>query len=105
MKLSHRLLLVTIVTAVALPSAVFAAKADKKKNATLAAAFASVDKDGNGEISETEFLAAEKDKGTVEAAKARFAAMDKNHDGKIAKDEFTGTGEEPKKKRKKKNQN
>lgn len=105
MKLSYRLLLVTIATAVALPAAVFAAKADKKKNATPAATFATVDKDGNGEITLEEFLAAEKDKGTVEAAKARFAAMDKNNDGKITKDEFTGTGDEPKKKRKKKNAN
>ncbi len=105
MKLTHRLLVVTLATAVALPAVVFAAKGDKKKNATPAATFASVDKDGDGVITEAEFLAAEKDKLSVEAAKARFAEMDKNHDGKLGKDEFVGTGEEPKKKRKKKDAN
>ena len=106
MKLSHRLLLVTIATAVALPSAVFAAKADKKKNATPAATFATVDKDGDGNITEAEFLAAAQGKIADDVAKSRFAAMDKNHDGKITKDEFTGLGEEPaKKKRKKKDAN
>ncbi len=105
MKLTHRLLVVTFAAAVALPAVVFAAKGDKKKNADPAATFATYDKDGDGSISEAEFLAAEKDKGTPEAAKARFAAMDKNNDGKIAKDEFTGGGDEPKKKRKKKNAN
>lgn len=107
MKLTHRLLLISLAAAIALPCATFAAKPErKKKNATPAATFASVDKDNDGAISEAEFLAAEKDRGTVEAAKARFAAMDKNADGKIAKDEFTGLAEEPKiKKKKKKNQN
>lgn len=105
MNLTHRLLVVTIATAVALPSAVFAAKADRKKNATPAATFATIDKDSDGVISEAEFLAAEKGKVSDEAAKSRFAAMDKNSDGKLAKDEFTGTGDEPKKKRKKKDKN
>ena len=105
MKATKRLLIATLAVAIALPAVVFAAKGDKKKNATPAATFASIDKDGDGVITEAEFLAAEKDKLTVEAAKARFAEMDKNHDGKLTKDEFVGTGEEPKKKKKKKDAN
>ena len=105
MKTTQRLLIATLAVAIALPAAVFAAKGDKKKNATPASTFTSVDKDSDGAITEAEFLAAEKDKLTGEAAKARFAAMDKNHDGKLTKDEFVGTGDEPRKKRKKKDAN
>ncbi len=104
MNLTKRLLVATLAAAIALPVATFAAKGDKKKkDAAPAETFASVDKNGDGEITLEEFLASQKDKLGEEAAKARFATLDKNHDGKLTKDEF-GAPDEQKKKRKKKNQ-
>ena len=104
----NRLLIAALVAAIALPGAAFAAKADKIKKKEAAAAaesFASVDKNGDSNITLEEFLVTQKDKLGEEAAKARFATLDKNHDGKLAKDEFgSGTEEPVKKKRKKKDQ-
>ena len=102
MNLTKRLLVATLAAAIALPTAAFAAKGDKKKNAVATETFASVDKNGDGNITTEEFLATQKDKLGEEAAKARFGTLDKNKDGKLTSDEFGGGTEEPRKKRKKK---
>ena len=106
MKIPYRLLLSALVAAVALPLAVFAAKGDKKKNAPAATSFAVVDKDGDGVLTQTEFIAAFKEKLGEDGANSKFASLDKDADGKLSKEEFGTTGdEEPaKKKRKKKSQ-
>lgn len=105
MKLTHRLVVRTLAVALALPIAAFAAKGDRKKQSTeTAPAFASVDKDSNGSISESEFVAANENLGAT-AAKARFGILDKNHDGKLSKEEYAAGSEPEKKKgRKKKDQ-
>lgn len=104
MKLTHRLVVRTLAVALALPIAAFAAKGDRKKqNTETAPAFATVDKDSNGSISEGEFVAANEKLGDV-AAKARFGILDKNHDGKLSKEEYAAGSEPEKKKRKKKDQ-
>jgi hypothetical protein len=102
MKTSHRLLVAALAAAIALPVAAFAAKGDKKKNAAATETFASVDKNGDGNITLEEFLVTQKDKLGEEAAKTRFATLDKNHDGKLAKDEFGGGDQATEKKRKRK---
>lgn len=102
MKLTRRLLLTSFAAALSLPIAAFAAKGDRKK-AEPPPAFATVDKDGNGSISEAEFVAAVKEKQGEAAAKTQFASLDKDHDGKLTKEEYAAGTEA--KKRKKKNQN
>ena len=102
MKLPHRFVVSTLIAALALPAATFAAKADRKKPAEALPAFATVDKDSNEAISETEFVAGNEKLGAV-AAKARFELLDKDHDGKLTNEEYAA-GATPEKKRKKKNQ-
>lgn len=74
----------------------------EKPGAEVIPAFATVDKDSNEAVSETEFVAANEKLGSV-AAKARFELLDKDHDGKLTKEEYAA-GAAPEKKRKKKNQ-
>ena len=103
MKLTQRLLVVTIASALALPIAVFAAKGEKKKGDS-GPAFSAVDKDGNGSISEAEYVAAMKEKLGEDSAKSRFAELDKDHDGKLTSDEYSAGSDQKKKRGKKKNQ-
>ena len=100
MKLTPRLLLSALAMGIVLPAGAFAAKGDRKKPEP-APAFATVDKDGDESISESEYVAANEKLG--DAAKTRFAALDKNHDGKLSKDEFAAAATGKKKPRKKKN--
>jgi Ca2+-binding EF-hand superfamily protein len=101
MKLTHRFVVSSLIAALALPAAAFAAKPDKKRPAAEALpAFATVDKDSNEAISETEFLAGNEKLGSV-AAKARFETLDKDHDGKLTKSEYA-VGATPEKRRKRK---
>lgn len=97
MKTTHRILISTLVAALALPLAVQAAKGDRKKGDT-ADAFAKADKDGDGVVTEAEFIAAASGKGDEAAAKKRFARMDKDHDGKLTKEEFSAAAGKKKKK-------
>ena len=102
MKLPCRILVTTVIAALALPIAAQAAKGERKKKEPTPS-FTTVDKDGDGKISESEFAAAHEKLG-AEAAKTQFAQLDKDHDGKLSKEEF-GSGDkrgERKKARKKK---
>jgi hypothetical protein len=104
MKLPYRIVITTLVAALALPIAAQAAKGERKKKEP-APSFATADKDGDGKISETEFAAANEKLG-AEAAKTQFGQLDKDHDGKLSKDEFASGGKrgERKKPRKKKSE-
>ena len=99
--LRSRILLATLVAAVALPMA-FAAKGERKKKDTAGPDFAAVDKDTNGTISQVEFVAAMKDKLGEDSAKSKFAELDKDKDGSLSKEEFAA-GAAPEKKKRKKN--
>ena len=103
MKFSHRFIVSTLITALALPAVSFAAKGDRKKaGAEALPAFATVDKDSNQSLSETEFVTANEKLGSV-AAKARFELLDKDHDGKLSTEEYAA-GSTPEKVKRKKNQ-
>lgn len=100
MKLAKRLVLATLATAIALPVVSFAAKGDRKKKDD-APAFAAVDKDSDGTVTQAEYVEALKGKLGEEVAKAQFAKLDKDSNGKLTKEEF-GAADAGKKKRKKK---
>lgn len=82
MKTTTRLVITALATAIALP--LVAQAADKKKNDG-PAAFAKMDKDQDGKISESEFVASAKDK---DQAKTRFASLDKDQSGDLTKQEM-----------------
>ena len=85
--------IITLLSVVALAATVTAAEGDAKKpegkgKGDPAAAFAKLDKNGDGKVSKEEYMdsaAAKKD-----AAKAgeSFAKRDKNGDGSLSKEEF-----------------
>lgn len=106
MKVSTRLLVTVLASALALPAVSFAAKGDAKKNGKAPAGFAAIDKDSDGNLTEAEFVAAMEGRGNDTAAKKRFSALDKDNNGKVSKDEFEAgrAGGEKKKGNKKKNQ-
>src|SRR5205823_11065981 len=105
MKLYSRLILSAVPLAIALPGAAFAAKGDRKKKKTEdanAVTFETADKDKDGFVTETEYVAAMSAKLDESAAKARFATLDKNADNKLSAEEYNaGNTAEPKKKKKK----
>ncbi len=104
MKLTRRILLTSILAAVALPIAAQAAKANRKNAAP--PSFETVDKDNDKSISEAELVAAMKDKpGGEEAAKTQFATFDKDKDGKMTKEEYAASAGEKKKRKKKEKKN
>jgi Ca2+-binding EF-hand superfamily protein len=99
---SARLIPVALLAAViALPFTAFAAKADRKKADDSHPAFAAVDKDNNGSVSQAEFVAALKEKLGEDGAKAKFTELDKDKDGKLSAEEYAAAAPEKKKKRKK----
>jgi Ca2+-binding EF-hand superfamily protein len=104
MKFPHRLFVSSLIVALVLPAVTFAAKADRKKpkpGADAVPAFATVDKDSNEAISETEFVAGHEKLGAV-AAKSRFEVLDKNHDSKLSKEEYAAAATPERKRRKEK---
>ncbi len=105
MKLNTRFVITALVSALALPLAVSAAQGEKKGKGT-PMNFASIDKDGDGSISESEYVAALDGRAKADAAKKRFATLDKDGDGKLTKEEHAaGSKGGGKKKGDKKNQN
>lgn len=106
--MNFRTLLISVAAfgLVALPATTFAAKGDKKSDKTPAAEFAKLDKDGDGAVTEAEYLAAMKDKLGEDGAKSHFAELDKDHNGTLTKDEFgAGAAKQQKKHNKKKTEN
>jgi Ca2+-binding EF-hand superfamily protein len=101
MKLSHRFLVSTLITALAFPALSFAAKGERKKPGEALPAFATVDKDANETISETEFLAANEKVG-AKPAKKRFDLLDKDRDGKVTKTEYAVSATPEKQRRREK---
>jgi len=72
-----------------LPLTLPAAEGTKKK-----AAFAAADTDGDGKVSQSEYIAAMKGKLDESAAKTRFAELDKDKNGSLSPEEFsTSTGQ------------
>jgi hypothetical protein len=106
MKLSNRFLLLTLAAAIALPVTASAAKADrKKKNESPETTFATIDKDGDGVVTEQEYVGLMGKTLGETAAKTRFADLDKDKNGKLSKEEYATSGTETKRKRGKKNKN
>jgi Ca2+-binding EF-hand superfamily protein len=104
MKLTNRIIIAALATAIAVPAVSFAAKGErKKKSENAAVTFETADKDKNESVSEAEYVAAMAGKLDETSAKSRFATLDKNSDGKLTKDEYNAGNDEGKKKRKKKN--
>ncbi|HVS52714.1 MAG TPA: EF-hand domain-containing protein [Opitutaceae bacterium] len=101
--------LTALVLALAFPFAAFAAKANKKRPDAKdpAAAFAELDKNGDGSISQQEYVDGMKDKLGEDGAKKHFAELDKNKDGQLSKEELNAApaekGKPGKTKRKAKN--
>jgi len=81
--------LVAAAAVLTLAAAVYAAD-DAKPNR----AFSKADTNGDGKVSEAEYLAAQKDKTDEAKAKAKsaFARRDKNKDGVLSADEFKTAG-------------
>jgi hypothetical protein len=102
MKLSKIALCAALAAAFTLPFTAEAAKGDKKNKKGAAPAFSSVDKNGDGTITEEEYVAAMKDSIGEETAKTQFASLDKNSDKKLSSEEYAAAAS-GKKERKKKN--
>ena len=102
MKLRKIALFAALAAAFTLPFTAEAATGDRKKIQAASPAFSSVDKDGNGSVTQEEYVAAMKDSIGEETAKTQFASLDKDKDGKLSKEEFEA-GAAGKKEKKKKN--
>lgn len=89
----------SLVIAVFAASLVLPLSAQEKKKG-----FAAADKDGDGVLSETEYVAAFKGKGSEDDAKKRFSKLDTNSDKKLSPEELRagmkgkGKGEKKEKK-------
>lgn len=94
--MKNRILVAATAALLALPLLLNAADSAKKKKNTLAP-----DTDGDGMISQAEYLAAMKGKMDPAAAKAKFAELDQNKDGLLSREEYTaGNGRKSAKKKK-----
>ena len=93
----HRILIAASVVLLSLPLASHAADETKKKGPFMAA-----DADGDGKVSQAEFVAAMKGSLDEPAAKAKFAELDKDKNGSLSREEFAAAAGEKKGGRKKK---
>lgn len=93
--MQKRILIAATAALLSLPLVLNAADENKKKGG----AFAAADTNGDGKISEAEFVASVKGKMDDEAAKKRFAALDKDKDGSLSREEFAAAGGGKKKKK------
>ena len=103
----NRCLVIALAAAVAVPAAL-AAKADAKKKKNEPAAtgptvsFARADKDKNGAITKSEYVAAMTSSIGEEAAGIRFGELDRNFDAQLSPQEYSAVPPpEPKKGKKK----
>jgi Ca2+-binding EF-hand superfamily protein len=95
MKISS--ILVALLASVSLAVAADEAKPKAPKpKADPAAAFAKMDKDGDGKLSKDEFLATAKDDAAKAKKEQQFTAKDKDKDGFVSKDEFLAKPEKKK---------
>jgi Ca2+-binding EF-hand superfamily protein len=93
-----RCLMVALAFAVITPSAVMAE--DTKPKINPETVFKRRDTNGDGAISEDEFLAAAKEDKQKEKLKKRFGKIDSNGDGKLSLEEFKAGMVRPTKKQK-----
>jgi Ca2+-binding EF-hand superfamily protein len=91
-----RCLMAAIAFAVLSPAAVMAQETKPKMDPEKV--FKRRDTDGDGSISEDEFLAAAKEDKQKDTMKKRFGKIDANGDGKLSLDEFKAGMVPPKKK-------
>src|SRR4051812_33808393 len=94
--MQNRILIAATAVLLSLPLASHAADEAKKKGPFMAA-----DTDGDGKVSQSEYIAAVKGKMDEAAAKAKFAELDKDKNGSLSREEFNaGAGEKKGKKKK-----
>ena len=87
--MQNKILIAATAVLLSLPLALHAADENKKKGG-----FAMADTNGDGKVSQAEYVAAVKGKMDDAAAKAKFAELDKNKDGSLSREEFAaGAGE------------
>jgi len=92
--MQKRILIAATAALLSLPLVLNAADGNKKKGG----GFTAADTDGDGKVSETEYVAAVKSRMAEDAAKKRFAALDKDKDGSLSREEFGSGGGKKKKK-------
>jgi EF hand len=87
--------IITLLSVLAMAATVSAADGAAKKGdakgkgkADPAAAFAKMDKDGDGKVSKEEFMASPQAKKDATKAGESFTKRDKNSDGSLSKEEF-----------------
>lgn len=82
--MQKHILIAATAVALSLPLALNAADESKKKGG----GFTGADTDGDGKVSQAEFVASVKGRLDETAAKARFAELDKNGDKSLSREEF-----------------
>jgi Ca2+-binding EF-hand superfamily protein len=88
--MQKHILIAATAVALALPLALNAADESKKKGG----GFTAADTDGDGKVSQAEYVVAMKARLDETAAKARFAELDKNGDKSLSREEFNaGVGD------------
>jgi Ca2+-binding EF-hand superfamily protein len=85
--MQKQILIAATAVLLSLPLALNAADETKKKGA-----FATADADGDGKVTQTEYVAAMKGKMDEAAAKAKFAELDKDKNGSLSAQEFNPGG-------------
>ena len=82
--MQKQILIAATAVLLSLPLALHAADETKKKGPFMAA-----DADGDGKVTQTEYVAAMKGKLDETAAKAKFAELDKDKNGSLSREEFS----------------
>lgn len=93
--MQKRFLIAAIAASLTIPLASYAAADAKKKGG----GFAAADADGDGKVTQAEYVAAVKSKMDDKAAKARFAELDKDGNKSLSQEEFSAGSKGGKKKK------